>query len=163
MGRGVSALLIAIALAALWFALSGRTEWLMLTLGAASIAVVLLLVGRMGIIDAETSGFRRPVSMLLYWIWLGGEIFKANIVVARAVLTVDLALSPKLVKVRSSQKTDYGHAVFANSITLTPGTVTVDIDGGDLTVHALTEAMADPAAFEAMDRRVTRAAEWPTP
>jgi multicomponent Na+:H+ antiporter subunit E len=154
--------LIVIALAALWLTLSGRTEAQLLALGAASIAIVVVLVGRMNILDAETSGFRRPVSMMLYWVWLGAEIFKANIAVARAVLSAELDLSPQIVKLRGSQKTDYGRAVFANSITLTPGTVTVDVDGGDFTVHTLTQAMAESAGFEAMDRRVTRAAEWPS-
>lgn len=159
MGRGTSAILIAIVLAALWFTLSGRTEPMMLALGGVSIAVVLVLAGRMGILDAETSGFRRPASILWYWAWLGAEVLKANLAVARAILKIDLELAPQLVKVRASQQTDYGRAIFANSITLTPGTVTVDVDGSELTVHALLASMADPAGFEDMDRRVTRAAE----
>jgi multicomponent Na+:H+ antiporter subunit E len=160
-GRGTSAILIAIVLAALWFTLSGRTEPMMLALGVVSIVVVVALAGRMDILDAETSGFRRPVSILLYWSWLGAEILKANIAVARAILKIDLDISPQLLKVRPSQRTDYGRAIFANSITLTPGTVTVDVDGSEFTVHALLQSMADPAGFEAMDRRVTRAAEPP--
>jgi multicomponent Na+:H+ antiporter subunit E len=159
MGRGLPALLIAIVLAALWFALSGRTEPLLLGLGAASILIVLLLLRRMEILDAEASGFRRPVSILLYWSWLGGEILKANIAVARAILKIDLDLSPTVVRVRPLQRTDYGRTVFANSITLTPGTVTVDLENGEFLVHALTEAMADPAGFAPMNEKVARAVE----
>ncbi len=163
MGRGLTAFVIGVALAALWFTLSGRTELQLVVLGAVSVLVVLVLIGRMAIIDHGTAGIRRPTPLLLYWLWLGGEIFKANVAVARAVLKVDLDLSPTLVRVPSSQRTDFGRAVFANSITLTPGTVTVDIEDDCFLVHALTESMADPAGFEAIGRRATLAAEGRAP
>jgi multicomponent Na+:H+ antiporter subunit E len=160
--RGLAAIMIGVALAALWWTLSGRTELFLLILGAASIVIVLVLLGRMRIIDDETAGVRRAISLLAYWVWLGGEIFKANLVVAREVVRIDLALSPRVVRIRARQHTDFGRAIFANSITLTPGTVTVDIDGGGFMVHALLDSMGDPSAFEAMDRRAALAAEGAT-
>ncbi len=159
MGRGLSAFLISVALAALWLALSGRSEPLLLALGAISIAVVVLLLSRMEIIDQETAAFHRILPLARYWAWLGGQIVRANIAVARAVLKIDLDLSPRMIRVAAGQASDFGRTVFANSITLTPGTVTVDIDGDELVVHALLESMTDPAAFEDMGARATRAAE----
>lgn len=160
MGRGLTAFIISLALAALWFTLSGRTEPQLLVLGAAAVLVTLVLLARMNIIDHETAGLRRAVPLLLYWSWLGGEIFKANIAVARAVLKIDLDLSPTLVRVPAPQRTDFARTVFANSITLTPGTVTVDVqEDGGLLVHGLTEAMTAPGSFDLMSRRAMLAAE----
>jgi multicomponent Na+:H+ antiporter subunit E len=143
--RRLSAVLISVALAGLWLTLSGRTEPLLLALGAVSIGAVVLLLSRMAILDEETAAFHRLLPLARYWVWLGGEIVKANIAVARAVLKIDLDLSPRMIEVKAGQKSDFGRAVFANSITLTPGTVTVDIDGDELVVHALLESMADPS------------------
>jgi multicomponent Na+:H+ antiporter subunit E len=125
--------------------------------------MVLLLVDRMAVLDAETSAFHRFGSLLAYWAWLSGEIIKANVAVARAVLSIDLDLSPKVFRVSAGQRTDFGRTVFANSITLTPGTVTVDLDGGEFIVHALLESMSDPTGFARMDARVTKAAEGRAP
>jgi multicomponent Na+:H+ antiporter subunit E len=155
--------LIGIALAALWFTLSGRTEYLLLVLGAASIVVVVVLLGQMAIIDPETAGIRRILPLAIYWVWLGGEIFKANIAVARAILKIDLDLTPRMTRVRFDQSTDFGKTIFANSITLTPGTVTVAVEEREFVVHALLDSMTDPAGFEAMNRRVMQAAEGGAP
>jgi multicomponent Na+:H+ antiporter subunit E len=162
-GRGLYAAFLGVALALLWVTLSGRSDTLLIILGALSILLVVTVVGQMELIDGETSAFHRIVPLTLYWGWLGGEIVKANIAVARAVLNLDLDLTPRLFRVRAGQSTDFGRAIFANSITLTPGTVTVDIDGSEFIVHALLDSMTDPAGFEAMDARVTRAAEGRSP
>lgn len=163
MGRRLSAIFIATALAALWFSLSGRTEPLLLILGALSIVLVIGLLARMRIVDAETAALRRAFPLLGYWAWLAIEIVKANIAVARAVLRIDLDIAPQLIRVRAGQTSDFGRTIYANSITLTPGTVTVDIDGGDFIVHALLESMSDPAGFEEMNRRATLGAEGRAP
>lgn len=159
MGRGLTAFMIGVALVALWFTLSGRTALQLVMLGAASTLVVLALVARMAIVDHETAGVRRLPQLLLYWLWLGGEMAKSSVAVTRAVLKIDLDLSPTLVRVPAPHQTDFGRTIFANSITLTPGTVTVDIDQDGFLVHALTEPMADPAGFEAMSRRSLEASE----
>ena len=82
------------------------------------------------------------------------EIGKANFIVARQAIAIEPKLSPKLLQVVSPTKTNAGLATFANSITLTPGTVTVDLEPGYMVVHALTEALADEAAIMDMGRRV---------
>lgn len=160
MGRVHYAITLALMLAAMWLALSGRTDnTLLLFLGATSVILVILLVERMRTLDEETSPFHRAFAAIGYWIWLGGEIVRANIMVSRAILRADLDITPRLFRVRASQATDLGRATFANSITLTPGTVTIDVDGDDLIVHALLDSMSDPAGFEEMDRRARQAIE----
>ncbi len=92
-----------------------------------------------------------------YWLWLLVEIGKANIAVARQVLAVTPKLSPRIVRVPTTQKTNAGRAAFANSITLTPGTVSIDVSEGEIVVHGLTDELADLSGLAAMDARVTRA------
>ncbi len=160
MGRVHYAITLALMLVAMWLALSGRTDhFLLLALGAVSVFLVIVLVERMRTLDEETAPFHRLLFAITYWGWLGGQIFKANIEVARAVLRADLDVTPRLFRVRASQQTDLGRAVFANSITLTPGTVTIDVDGDDLIIHALLDSMSDPAGFHEMDERARRAFE----
>jgi multicomponent Na+:H+ antiporter subunit E len=148
---------LALVLAAVWLLLSGHYEPLILAFGAGSVALVVLIARRKGLTDREG----HPIDMLLgglrYWPWLLVEIAKSNIAVARAILHPKLPISPTLVRVPASQRTDLGRVVFANSITLTPGTVSIQVDADAITVHALTAAAAhDLAEGRAMDRRVSR-------
>ena len=78
----------------------------------------------------------------------------ANLRVARIILTPRLPISPILVHYRASQKTDLGRAIYANSITLTPGTITTGVVGDDLEVHSLTWVDVDGREEDEMDRRV---------
>ncbi len=159
MGKVFYSLTLAAALCLLWFSLSGRTDGFLLFLGAVSVIVVMVLVERMEILDGEASPFHRILFAAGYWFWLGGEIAKANIQVARAILKADLELTPRLFRIQALQKTDLGRTIFANSITLTPGTVTVNVDGDDMIVHALLDSMSDPSGFDEMNRRSRQAAE----
>ena len=148
------------ALTALWFGLSGYFDKTLLIIFAViSVAATVALSGRMRIIDREGSPYPRFVQISLYLPWLMGEIFKANIRVLRACLASEVNINPALVKIRTRCQSDLARTIFANSITLTPGTVTVDIDGDMLLVHALFEDEAQPEDFEEMDRRVARAVD----
>ena len=71
------------------------------------------------------------------------------------MLSPSLPISPRLFVLRAGQGTDLGQVIYANSITLTPGTVTVEIENRELVVHALTEEAAQSLRSGAMDRRVT--------
>ena len=84
------------------------------------------------------------------------EIVKANIDVARRILDPRLPISPTIIKVRAGQRHDITRVIYANSITLTPGTVSVDTNGDEITVHALTEQAARAVETGDMDRRVSR-------
>lgn len=146
-------IILILALATFWAILSGIFDRkLVLISGALSILFIIWLVFRMKILDDETVPYsfgQAPV----YFSWLFGEIVSANMSVVKAVLKPDLEVSPKLVKIPMRHATDLGKVTFANSITLTPGTVSVAMEEHDILVHALLADMAKPAAFLEMEEK----------
>ena len=148
-----------LALAAFWFVLSGETAPLFLILGALSVLLTLWLVARLKIIGRDASPYHRAPNMLLYGGWLIVEILKANIAVIRRIIGPSHAIDPVMVNVTTTARTDLGRAMFANSITLTPGTVTVDVVGDKLKVHALVRETSAAASFAPMDRKAAAAAD----
>lgn len=148
-----------VALGLLWFGLSGETSPLFIALAAISVLLTLLLSARLNVIDRHASPYHRALQLVLYAAWLLVEIVKANIAVIARVLGPRHAIDPVMVRVPVQAKTDLGRALFANSITLTPGTVTVDVEGESLLVHALVRDNASVASFAPMDRRAARAAD----
>lgn len=150
---------LVLALAALWFALSGQTTPFFIGLGVVSVLLTLWLAGRLRIIDRNASPYHRLPQMLVYLGWLIVEIVKANIAVIARVLGPRHAIDPAVVRMRTRAHTDLGKALFANSITLTPGTVTIDVQGDKVMVHALVREKASVASFEPMDRRAAAAAD----
>lgn len=143
------------SLIAFWLLMSGHYGLLLLTLGAASILLVLYITRRMDQIDNDTFSFNFRSGIFRYWVWLGKEIFKANLDVAKVVLSPKMPLSPRLIRIKATQKTDLGIVIFANSITLTPGTVSIDLEGNEIIVHALTQNLAEDLQKGVMDNRVT--------
>lgn len=150
---------LVLALAALWFALSGQTSIFFVALGVISVLLTLCLAARLRVIDRNASPYHRLLQMLLYLGWLIVEIVKSNIAVIARVLGPRHAIDPAVVRLRASARTDLGRALFANSITLTPGTVTIDVQDDRVTVHALVREKASVAGFEPMDRRTAAAAD----
>lgn len=147
---------LAAALALLWLLLSGY--WNHATLvgfGVFSVALAVWLADRAEVVDNEgvpTSIFPRIIT---YTLWLLLEIGKANVQVAREVLRREIKLSPKLIRIPADQPSDLTRTIFGNSITLTPGTVTVDVREDSMLVHALTEDLADEDGLAEMGARVT--------
>lgn len=147
---------LAAALAAAWFLWSGHTKPLILGLGAVSVALVLWIVRRMGRFDGEVAPLGYLPGALRYLPWLLWQIVVSNVQVARIVLGPRLKIAPRVFRHRVSQRTDVGRVIYANSITLTPGTVSVYLENGVIQVHALTQSGADDILSGAMDARVTR-------
>ncbi|MEO0465438.1 MAG: Na+/H+ antiporter subunit E [Pseudomonadota bacterium] len=141
-----------IALVTFWWTMSGLAKPLILFLGAVSIVLTLILSMRLGVVTRESSPYLRLPAFFSYWVWLVGEIVKSNVRVIRACLSAELDINPALVKVKTTCRSDLAKTIFANSITLTPGTVTLTVEGDKLLVHALYEQDAEPASFETMDR-----------
>jgi len=139
---------------AIWLLLSGHYTPLMILFGVLSTLVVVILAARADLIDREIQPVLIKLSVLLYWGWLGREIIKSNIDVTRRILNPRLPISPNMFTVRATQKTELGRVTYANSITLVPGTVTVDVDEDVFTVHALTLEAAAKLKRGEMDRRV---------
>ncbi len=141
---------------AVWLLWSGIYEPLLFGLGVASCISVVFICRQMGLLDDEGVPVQLSLGLLTYIPWLIFAIVKANIDVALRILNPRLPISPRLIRVHAGQKSDLGRVIYANSITLTPGTVTCDIEGAEVTVHALTGDAADDIESGAMDRRVTR-------
>ncbi len=141
---------------AVWLLLSGIYTPLIIGFGIGSCILVALIARRMDVIDHEGLPVQLGYQIVLYWVWLIVEIVKANIDVAKCVLFPKKHLRPSLFVSRISQKSDLGKVIYANSVTLTPGTVTVDLYEDNILVHALTEASAEGVKSGDMDQRVTR-------
>jgi multicomponent Na+:H+ antiporter subunit E len=90
--------------------------------------------------------------LLRYGPWLMKEIFVANVAVAKIILSPKLPISPIMVHFQGSQKTDVGRFLYANSITLTPGTITTGVEGNEFEIHALTFHDVDGREEDEMDR-----------
>jgi multicomponent Na+:H+ antiporter subunit E len=136
-------------------ALSGHYTPLLLGFGVGSCALVVYIATRMDVVDHEGVPFHVMGRVLLYLPWLLKEIFIANLEVARVILHPKLPISPRMVVFHGSQQTDLGRAIYANSITLTPGTITTGVEGQDFEIHALRAADLQTEEEQAMDRRCT--------
>ena len=157
-------LVLLLMLIGAWLLWSGGFSWpgsdhyhqITAVLGGCSVVVVFLITNRLN----KTAGGSQPLPFgfghVLYLPWLLIEIVKANIDVTRIVLSRDMQISPRLMRVRASQKTIMGQVVYANSITLTPGTVSLDLRDGEILVHALTNESAEGVLTGEMDARVCR-------
>ena len=146
---------LCLALAACWLLLSGYFHILLLSLGAVSVAFCVWIAVRMDLIDHEGVPMHITLAGLRYVPWLMWEIVKANIDVAKRVIPPSLPIAPSLFDAPSSQKSDLGQVLYANSITLTPGTVSVDLNPGVIQVHALHDGAAEGVLDGEMDRRVS--------
>lgn len=137
-----------------WLLWSGHFEPLLLALGAFSCAATFVIVQRMGYFEKDIFALTVTLRLLAYWGWLLKEIVMSSLVVAKVVLDPRLPISARYIELKSSSPDSIGQVIFANSITLTPGTLTLDLYQGELKVHALTQGTADDLMSGEMDRRV---------
>ena len=142
-----------LAACGLWWVFSGRSDWLMLSLGLGSAVFSVYLARRMLSFDREPHPFVIDRELVFYWCWLARAIVKSNLDVMRHVVREPLQISPTWVRIRTDPKTEVGMVALANSITLTPGTVSVDVEDGAIAVHALTQDAADYLRTGDMERR----------
>lgn len=143
-------------LALVWWLWSGHTEPMIVGFGIASCALVVWLSLRMGIVDDEGEPTAVVTRLLAYMPWLLLEIAKANVHVARVIWSPKMPLRRRLFTVPTSQPSELGNAIYANSITLTPGTIALDVRSDHILVHALTRDSQEGLETGDMDRRVTR-------
>lgn len=148
---------LSVVLAVLWLGLSGVYKPLLFILGAASIGLVVWLTERMEVLGAEHDPATLSWRLIVYWFWLAGQVIIANIAVARAVID-PRRIHPTLIEVPVRQHSRVGRVTYANSITLTPGTVTTWLESGGhrAQIHALLPEAVEGLRSEAMGRRV----EW---
>ena len=148
--------LIALTLFAYWLVLSGHYgTWFNVSGGIMAVAVVLFCWNK-GVTDREGFPFGRIPRGLLYWPWLLIQIVKSALNVTRIVLSPSLPISPTLVKVDAQQDSAVGLVTYANSITLTPGTISIEASekGSCIWVHAIERDGAEGFADDEMNRKV---------
>lgn len=152
--------LLTLALAALWAVLSDKlTNPLILGFGVFAIVFAVAMAFRMRLIDEDAVPFPRLPQFLAYWGWLGDQIVRANIHVVRLVMNPQLDIQPVVTRVPVKLHTDLARATFANSITLTPGTVTVEVEETGFLVHGLSAELAAQEGLRDMEARSRKAAE----
>ena len=146
----------AVLLFLFWIFLSGHLEPLLLGLGMASVALTVFLSRRMNVIDHESYPLHLSSKFPGFFVYIFREIVKANIDVITRILSWKKApISPQMIEIPQSQETDLGAVIYANSITLTPGTVTIKLSKDNLTVHALSKEAASELATGAMSEEIS--------
>jgi multicomponent Na+:H+ antiporter subunit E len=142
-----------VLLTLLWLGLSGVYKPLILGLGLLSIGLVVWLARRMDVVGVEHNPTLYSWRLPVYWGWLLWQIVVSNLQVAACVLRPS-RIEPRIVRVPTPQRTAIAKVAYANSVTLTPGTVSVLLEPDELTVHALQRASAEAVAGGEMSRRL---------
>ena len=138
-----------------WVLWSGIYKPLLLGLGLFSAFLSAWLAHRMGF-------FRHPippralVRLPVFWWWLLKEVIKSSINVALVVLKPSLPISPTMVELKTTESSEAGKVILGNSITLSPGTVTIDMHSNQLLVHCLTRQSAEDLQTLEVQMRTTR-------
>lgn len=140
----------------LWLLLSGHYSPLFYTYGIISCVLTVYMAHKMHLLDEEGHPVHMFIGFLAYFPFLVAEIIKANLYVAWIILCPNMKkrINPKMIGVKPMQKTDIGRFIFANSITLTPGTVSVRVAGEEILVHSLTDPSSDGLDDGDMNKRV---------
>lgn len=139
-----------------WLALSGYFTPFLIGAGIACSLLCVWLARRMGTTDGEGHPSHLFLSAATYFPWLLWEIVKSCWAVTKIILNPRLPVSPTMTVVKASQRSTVGLVTYANSITLTPGTITTAVEGNELTVHALVRDGALDLEGGGMDERVSQ-------
>ena len=137
----------------LWLLMSGHYNVLIVSLGIISCAFCVYVAKRGKLIDDEGLPIFFMPRLLNYLIWLFKEILKSNLSTAKVIISGKV--EPETFTVKTSQVTDVAKVTYANSITLTPGTVTTKIQKGVFEVHALNSDFGNDVRTNEMDKKVT--------
>jgi len=91
-----------------------------------------------------------------YLVWMLYQIWLSNIHILRLALSPNELpeVEPKLVRIKTNLKTDFGKWMLANSITLTPGTITIDIKDDELLIHSISSLTTEGVEGEDMERKI---------
>ncbi|MFO7767941.1 MAG: Na+/H+ antiporter subunit E [bacterium] len=145
------------ALMGLWLLFSGHYDLFHISLGIVSVLLILALnrnLNRVRLYPGDVHRDLRPFRVFLYAFWLLKEIVLAALQVARIVLDPKLPVDPSLLEFHAELPNAGSQTILANSITLTPGTLTVDISEGAFLVHAFTDLSSTGLVEGVMPARV---------
>lgn len=144
------------ALLSFWLLLSGHYTLLVTSFGVISVLLVVYVAHRMDVADRESVPYSIGLRGLTYLPWLALEVLKSNLSVMAVVLRPKLEIQPSFGRYQGHEKTTVGRFIYANSITLTPGTITTGVYGTSMEVHALDAKSLAGTEEGEMDRRVVR-------
>ncbi len=145
---------VAILLAAAWILWSGFFKPLLLGLGVFSVILTLYILNRMHYFGNETFAFRYSHRLFGFWLWLLKEIVTSSLHVTRVILRPNIQIEPQIIEIDVSQGDALDQALLGNSITLTPGSLALDVHQGRMLVHTLTSDTAESLVEGEMQRRV---------
>lgn len=149
-------LVLIFALVATWLLWSGHYQNpFMLILGALSILFTMTVCWRMKLVDQEAVPIHLLAGSIPYTIYLIKEIIVSNVAVTKIILSPKMELHRNMVEVEANQKTEVGNVILANSITLTPGTVSVKMSDNKILIHALSYEGAEEELTGDMGERVS--------
>ena len=137
-----------------WISLSWRFDLLHIFLGIIGSFLVAYFSHDLLIKRGIKFSFRRLYLSILYLFYLAYSILLANIDVAYRVIHPKMPIDPRVIKFKTKLTSDIGKTALANSITLTPGTITVDVRGDTFYVHALSSKSAEDFLKGSMRRRL---------
>ncbi|MDY0291249.1 MAG: Na+/H+ antiporter subunit E [Desulfuromonadaceae bacterium] len=149
-------LFLTLVLSLFWLLLSWQFTPFVLSCGVASIALTLYLAQRMRVVDSESQPLHLSARIVMYWLWLAKEVALSNWDVTRHIWSRKRRINPRVIQLKTPMKTPFGLMLYANSITLTPGTVCIDIKDGQATAHALTDAAAAGLESGEMGEKICR-------
>ena len=147
---------LAVVLFLLWLVLSGIYTPILISFGVLSAIIVAWIAYRMDVADHEGFPIQLSWKAVSYWPWLIVEIIKSNIAVAGLILGSRENIKPILIRIPANQKTELGQVTYANSITLTPGTVSIAVGENMIDVHSLSKAAAQDLQQGVMHDKVCR-------
>ena len=142
-----------IILFVLWLVLSGYLKTLLLFFGLVSVLFVIWMSYRANALEEDSLPIKLILKLPFYWLWLFKEIFKSGIITTALIWNGKFV--PQLFRIKASQKSTTGIANYANAITLTPGTVTIEVEKKTLLVHALNKKLSEDLQSEDMDKVIT--------
>ena len=145
---------ITISLYVFWLLLSGHFGSLLLALGGLSVLIVVMVLRRMDKVDAEPVYLHPGFKFFHYIGWLLWQVVLSNIDVARRIWDPALPIQPSWQKLDTKVSKPLETTLYANSITLTPGTLTTNIGDGHFMIHSLTQAGMDDLRKGEMQRRI---------
>ncbi|MGH1537685.1 MAG: Na+/H+ antiporter subunit E [Gammaproteobacteria bacterium] len=138
----------------LWLLLSGHYGPLLLSLGALSCVFVAWVSEKFGLFRNDYSTLKLNFKLPTFLPWFFFEVIKSNIDVSWRILHPKLPIEPNIMTLDASQHSNLATAVYANCITLTPGTYSLDLDSNSIEVHSLTKALAEDLQTGEMSRRI---------
>lgn len=144
-----------VLLALFWLLLSGIYQPLIIAFGVISVLIVIYVLKRMDETDSEPKSVATGFRIVRYFTWLTGQIIASSIHVSKLVWGNPKSLSPSLAKISVDEVPDKVRVLYANSITLTPGTLSVDIEDDEITVHALQAQSINELKEGDMEKKIT--------